>query len=330
MCSYSYASAVFAPGYATWTDKTATWLRDHGGAPLVDAYENWRYARPPRTIAPDLKRALDSTGLMGHAKRAWVRGRTGSDGTVHSFTTLYQPDPQHRATVIGVAVIPMIGVVAHLMAGTTQPQTSTTTLARVPDSDFANLVATFNSGFKMNDTAGGFYSDRTLGRALVDGQASAVIDDTGHLTVEQWGRDVVMNPHIVAVRQNLALIVDHGAPVSGLSRNRDSSWGNAKNQLQYTERSALGTKANGDLIYIAGANVNLTTLAQSLADAGAVRGMELDIHSGLTAFSSWTVGGDGKLSPTSLLPGVQKRPDRYLNEDRRDFFYVTLAPRRAR
>ena len=170
-----------------------------------------------------------------------------------------------------------------------------------------------------------FYLDGTAYRPLRDGQASAVVDSAGHLRVEQWGRDDAMGPSISAVRQNLALIVDHGAAVEGLDVNSDNRWGSAQNQLQYTQRSALGTTASGDLIYIAGGAMNLSTLARALVDAGAVTGMELDIHSGMTMFSSWVPDMSGVLAPTTLIPDIQQDPNRYLAPDRRDFFYITLS-----
>src|SRR3546814_10600493 len=97
---------------------------------------------------------------------------------------------------------------------------------------------------------------------------------------------------------------------AGVHSNADSSWGSAKNQLQYTERSALGTTANGDLVYVAASRVDLSTLAQALVDAGAVTGMELDIHTGLTEFNSWTVDHTGTLTPTTILPGVKHKTTR--------------------
>jgi hypothetical protein len=149
------------------------------------------------------------------------------------------------------------------------------------------VVAAFNSGFKMSAQPGGFFIDTNTVRGLVDGKASAVIDDQGHLTVGQWGRDVHMNPHVRAVRQNLALIVDQGAAVPGLDRNTDLRWGNAHNQLQFTWRSGMGTTAHGDVVYVAGDQLNLAALAAALVQAGAVTGMELDMHAGMEFFSSW-------------------------------------------
>ncbi|MDT5310447.1 MAG: hypothetical protein QOE48_6161 [Mycobacterium sp.] len=100
----------------------------------------------------------------------------------------------------------------------------------------------------MSRYSGGFFLDGTTVRDLIVGKASAVIDASGHLTVGQWGRDVQMGPHVLAVRQNLALIVDHGRPVSGLDRNTDHRWGNTRNQLQYTWRSAMGVTSSGDIV----------------------------------------------------------------------------------
>ena len=67
------------------------------------------------------------------------------------------------------------------------------------------------------------------------------------------------------------------------------------------------------------------TLARALTMVAVVRGMELDIHTRLTNFDSWAVRGDAQLARTSLLPTIQHTPDRYLDPDRRDFFYLTLA-----
>ncbi|KPH21111.1 hypothetical protein AN948_03405 [Rhodococcus sp. ADH] len=342
LMSMSYGRALLAPGYATWTDKTSTWIRDNGGGHLLDAYENWRYATPPSDSQPDLQKYVAPVGIPGgsdttaihlpvlpsapgQSAPVWTPGRADVRGVTRSYTSVFQPDPEHRSVVSGVAIVAYAAVSAHLVPGTSQPGGDAPGDAHVPATDIPSLVAVFNSGFKMNDIEGGFYLDGTAYRALREGLASAVVDSAGHLRVEQWGRDDAMGPSISAVRQNLALIVDHGAAVEGLDGNSDNRWGSAQNQLQYTQRSALGTTASGDLIYIAGGAMNLSTLARALVDAGAVTGMELDIHSGMTMFSSWVPDMSGVLAPTALMPDIQQDPNRYLAPDRRDFFYITLS-----
>ncbi|NMN99036.1 phosphodiester glycosidase family protein [Antrihabitans stalactiti] len=340
----SYVHALLAPGYASWTDKTSSWIRDHGGAPLLNAYENWRYTRhPPSDVPADLSSFADPHGIPGGTAAVnivlpllpssngvpvtWRPGRLSAGGDPLTYTAVFEPDPTHRSVVAAVAIVPHRTAIAHLVAGTRQPGgEGLGGDAQVPAADVPNLLAVFNSGFKMKDIDGGFYKNGVTVGELVDGAASAVIDDHGQLAVGAWGRDLTMTAHVRAVRQNLALIVDAGRPVPGLETNRNGAWGSPRNQLQYTSRSGLGTTAAGDLVYVAGEEMNLTTLAAALTAAGAVRGMELDIHQGMTFFSNWTTDSAGTLTATKLLPTMSSPPDRYLSSDQRDFFYLTAVP----
>ena len=340
----SYTHALLAPGYASLADKTSSWIRDHGGGPLLNAYENWRYTRhPPSDVAADLSSFADPHGIPGGTTTVnivlprlpstngepvtWKPGRLSASGDLLAYTAVFEPDPTHRSVIAAVAMLPRRTAIAHLVAGTRQPGgEGLGGDAHVPAVDIPNLLAVFNSGFKMKDIDGGYYQNGVTVGELVDGAASAVIDDQGRLVVGAWGRDLTMNDHVRAVRQNLALIVDAGRPVPGLRANRNGAWGSPRNQLQYTSRSGLGITAAGDLVYVAGDDMNLATLAVALTDAGAVRAMELDIHHGMTFFSSWATDPAGTLSPAMLLPTMSSPPDRFLSSDQRDFFYVTVNP----
>ena len=343
----SYAQALTYPGSATWQMRSVEWMRDHGASPLVDRVENWYYTtnRPtgsaPASFALPHTAGADSASrspiaspapaplLAGHTRilgeGTWVPGRLDPGGSPVIYTSFFRPDPQYPSVVAGVGWIRARSTTAHLVGGTREPGgPSWLGGAQVSQGDIPKLVATFNSGWKMSDTRGGFYlAGRSAGQ-LRAGQASLVIDDTGAATVGQWARDVSMNPHVVAVRQNLALIVDRGRPVDGLAGNSGKRWGSYENQHQYTWRSGVGVDAAGDLIYVAGANLTLPTLALALADAGVVRAMELDIHSALVSFASWTPSLPGHVVPTKLLPGMERPAGRYLTADQRDFFYLTL------
>ncbi|MFF5291053.1 phosphodiester glycosidase family protein [Paractinoplanes globisporus] len=339
----SYGRALTAPGSATWQMRTVDWIRlKHGGA-LVNAIENWWYTRhkpaagppdaaalprigsgPAKVIGPATLPRLPGVALLP-GESTWSPGRTGASGLPLVYTAFLRPDPAHLSVVAGVAWIRTSGTTTHLVAGTTQPGGPVgPDAAAVPTADIGKLVATFNSGFKMQDIAGGFYLDGRTARPLAAGQASLVIDKDGVATVGAWGRDVRMTAGVVAVRQNLALVVDHGRPVAGLSTNADGRWGSAHNQYQYTWRSGVGIDAHGNLIYVAGDKMNLATLAAAMADAGVVRGMQLDIHSGMASFASWEpLSGANGSAPTKLLPRMPRSAYRYLNPDQRDFFYVT-------
>jgi hypothetical protein len=211
-----------------------------------------------------------------------------------------------------------------LIAGTKEPGgPAWPEHGRVPDALRTTLLATFNSGFKLKDTDGGFYADGRLGKPLKDGMASLVIDRAGVATVGVWGSDVHPGPQVIAVRQNLELVVDEGRPVPGLAGNPAGQWGSAKNQFQFTWRSGIGTDAHGRLIYVAGDQLTLTALADAMAAAGVVRGMELDIHGGMVACNLFRPDLRGS-GPSTLLPALPSPPDRYLAADQRDFFAVTV------
>ncbi|MGV8846435.1 hypothetical protein [Tessaracoccus sp.] len=349
----SYAQALTAPGYATWQDRSVGWVRDNGGAPLVDAIENWWYTRhPPADTAPPLSSLPNQARQFGSAKRPptsnpnatgsapvavpalvgvnplpgegnWSVDATGKDGKPVLYTTFLRPDPGRASVVAGAAWIPAGSTSAHLVPGTAQP-VGWSGSAAIPASDMSSLVATFNSGWKFKDTGGGFFLHGREQPALRDGFASVVINTEGQVTVGQWGRDVSMGPDVVAVRQNLHLIVEAGAPVAGLESNGNGAWGSAKNQLQFTWRSGLGTDAAGDLIYVAGDNLTLQTLATAMSDAGIQTGMQLDIHDKKVNFATWTHTAGRPAVATNLLPDMTASPTRYVAADQRDFFYLTL------
>ncbi|WP_374970860.1 hypothetical protein [Terrabacter sp. BE26] len=184
-------------------------------------------------------------------------------------------------------------------------------------------MATFNSGWRFKDLLGGFYEDGRYSRPLQPGAGSVVIDRAGRATIGVWGQDVAMSPSVLAVRQNLHLVVVGGAPAAGIS-DASGPWGVAANQRQYTWRSGLGVDAHGNLVYAAGNHMTLRVLVDALVDAHAVRAVELDMHPGMVAFSRWLPNRTGGVTAQNLLPTMPDAPSRYLTPDQRDFFYVTL------
>jgi hypothetical protein len=329
-------------GYASWQDKASSLVRSVGMGPVLDYVENWIYSfNGPGNTQPDLRSlgavlpgrpVLGSTAqpsglpaLSSTSSSAGWRELGGTPGTTPSvYTAFVQPDPLHRGVAVAVALMRSSLLQAHLVAGTVQPIRSGSA-ATIPTTDISNLVTAFNSGFKMSAHPGGFYLNGKTMVPLVDGKASAVIDDTGHLTIGQWGRDVQMSSHVTAVRQNLALVVVHSQAVPGLNRNVDNRWGSSRNQFQYTWRSGLGVTAHGDVVYVAGDKLNLTTLATAMVDAGVTTGMELDIHSGQQSFTAFTAGASVGHQPHKLMSTMSGPVGRYTFPDARDFFYFTLG-----
>lgn len=336
-----YEHASGSPGYAAWQDKTSVLLRDAGLGGLLDRFDNLRFKRgappdtppDPRSITLGAGSAAQPAGsdpayaglppLSQTADNAGWHPVIRIPGTAPAvYTAVIQPDPAHRSVVAGVAIVRADATRAHLMAGTAL-MPGLPSAGRIPPAQLSSVVAAFNSGLNMSARTGGLFVNGATVRTLVNGTASTVIDDQGRVAVGQWGRDMKMTVHVVAVRQNLNLIVDNGKPVAGLNANPDGRWGRPGNQLQYTWRSGLGTTAHGDVVYVAGDKLTLDSLARALAQAGAVRGMELNIGDGAPFFSGWQNDSSGSVRPERLLVTMSGPTDRYIRPEARDFFYFT-------
>ncbi|MEW2503850.1 hypothetical protein AB0878_25635 [Amycolatopsis sp. NPDC047767] len=338
----TYGYALTYPGDASVSVRTVDWLRDIGLGGVVNAVENWWFTRHPPSSAPPSAGDLPSLGglaVNGPGPRPrnlpvgpsaaagageWLPGARSGGGQVAEYTTFIQPDPAHASVVAGVAWLNQSLVRTQLFSGTKDPGGPGP--AAIPAEMRSSLVAAFNSGFKLKDCNGGYYLDGTTVAPLHNGMASVVIDDTGRVSVAQWGRDATMNPHITAVRQNLDLVIDHGAPVPGLDLNPAGHWGSASNQFQYTWRSGLGTDRAGNLLYVGGTGLTLHTLADAMVQAGVQQGMELDIHSPMVTFNSYRPDAPG-IGPDKLLPTMPGNLTRYLQPDQRDFFATSLRSR---
>jgi hypothetical protein len=159
------------------------------------------------------------------------------------------------------------------------------------------------------------------------GAASLVIYKNGSATVGQWGRDVMMTPDVVAVRQNLTLLVDHGQPAAGLSASDTSAWGAALYNIPTTPRSGLGVTRDGALVYVSGP-MSIVDLAKLLVRAGAVRAMVLDMNPLWPVFATYTpAAANAPATPSNgrdLLPTMLQSPARFFEAAyARDF--VTLS-----
>jgi hypothetical protein len=343
---WSYGHALTYPGNAPWADRTVSWVRDHGGSAVVNRAEQWFYTRhqpartPPSAVqlpgmaaplaksAPPVVHAPTTTTTIG------LPAPTGdwqpSPRTVHGvpvmYTTTFRPDATHQGVVVGAAWMDTTLLKTTLVAGTREPGGSGWPWgAEVPPADRAGLVAAFNSGFRFRDIKGGFYAAGHTAVPLVTGDASLVVRSDGTATVGEWGRDMAMGPDVAAVRQNLHLIVDGGQPADGLATDANGNFGTRKQQLQYTWRSGVGVDRTGALVYVAGKDLTLATLASALVDVGAVRAMQLDIHTDMVTFNTYQPAATGLgATGTKLLANMAQTADRYLVPDQRDFVAMTL------
>jgi Phosphodiester glycosidase len=344
---FSYVGTMAEPSNSSLGVRSVEWLRDHGAAGLVSQVESIYYSltapgkggptlralpkvgygaagstsagqgaelplpyQPPR-VTPLVPPALPGEG-------AWRSIRSGLGAEEPLLVTTLRNQPEYPRVVAGLAWIDTKRTTLTLNPGRMEPAVSIPRgTMDVPYAQRGRLLATFNSGFKLSDSRGGFVLGGHTYATMHDGQATLVGYTNGQVDVIDWSYGPSAPSTVAFARQNLPLLVDEGRA----SPNLDSSeWGTTVGNAVLVWRSGIGIDAHGNLIYAAGDNQTARSLANTLIHAGAVRAMELDINSYWVSFITYGASFAGE--PTNLLPDMSRSADRYLTPDDRDFFAV--------
>jgi hypothetical protein len=348
--AFSYLHTMSEPSNSSLGIRSVEWLRDHGAAGLVAKVESIYYsltapskggaalkALPrvgytaaeraqarrlaaerlaavyrPQTVAPLIHPALPGEGV-------WRAIRPGLETNPPILITTLRNQPEYPRVVAGLAWIAAERTSVTLNPGRLEPSVE---LPRgsmdVPQAGRGKLLATFNSGFKLSDSSGGVVLGGHTYAEMRSGEATLVAYRDGRVNVLPWHHGPRAPSSVAFARQNLPLIVDHGRPNPNL--NSGPEWGATLGNAILVWRSGIGVDRYGNLIYLAGEDQSTESLADTLAHAGAVRAMELDINSYWVSFI--TYGAPGAEAATNLLPGMERSPSRYLTPDDRDFFAV--------
>jgi hypothetical protein len=194
---------------------------------------------------------------------------------------------------------------------------------QVTGTELLHLVAAFNGGFRLNIGAGGFQSYGRVAAPLRGGLGSIVTYSDGYTEIGSWQQEVpASGRHVVAVRQNLNLLIDNGQAAP--NADCTSCWGATLGGVSAPARSALGITADGRLIWAGGEHLTASTLAHALLGAKVTRAVELDIN------PEWVAGylyrhraGPGRPSAVQVIPDQRGIPGQLLTPYTRDFFTVT-------
>lgn len=180
------------------------------------------------------------------------------------------------------------------------------------------LLATFNSGFIYSDGLNGDALDGHVNEKLREGLATVVAYRSGGVNIVDWHGGTSPGRGIAFARQSLPLIIDRGRLSPAL--NDSTRWGFTLGNAVRVWRTGIGIDRRGNLIYAAADYQTVTTLAEILKRAGAVRAMELDINPEWPTLITYRHGHG--LLPTKVVPNYQQPATRYLVPDDRDFFAV--------
>jgi hypothetical protein len=302
-------------------------------------------ARPAGTTGATLRPAGQSAwhgpGLAPPVALVAFGGRAGrGEGSWHpagrkvdGVPVVYEAElvPHGGTQPAGLAWMDTPLLTARLYSGSGSPGgTSWRYSAPVRPAQAATLVAAFNGGFKMTDARGGYYSEGKMADPLVRAAASLVIYSDGSVNVGAWGTDVgwtsPSGARAIAVRQNLVPLVAGGRPTAAAAGNWHA-WGNTCGAgscaasvpgVEDQWRSGVGVTASGALVYALGPHLAPLQLAQLLARAGVVRGMELDINPEWPVFATY--------APDAKLLGTMQGPQTFLGAQwARDF--ITMSAR---
>ncbi|HVB27114.1 MAG TPA: hypothetical protein VNE21_04280, partial [Mycobacteriales bacterium] len=187
--------------------RLAEWTRDHGGRGVVVWAENFWYShhapptggRPPAGAIPaptGSSRSVLPAASIPHlpppaaivpfatppiaGEGQWHPVGRLVDGRPGVYESFLRPDPVHTSLVVGVAWFDTRLLRAQLYSGSYIPgggpwhYTSPVTTSAAH-----SLVAAFNSGFRIRDARGGYYSEGRLVAPLRAGAASIVIYRNG-------------------------------------------------------------------------------------------------------------------------------------------------------
>ncbi len=218
---YSYVSTMLEPSNSSLGIRSVEWLRDHGAAQIVADVESFYYSlNAPAKGGPQLK-ALPKVGVASAASTGGAVERPAAilpltsanplpgEGVWRTtqpdesrtrpplLVTTFRSDPsEYPRLVAGVAWINTRRTTISLIPGRQEPSVSLPDRGAmdVPLDMRQKLLATFNSGFKLTDSRGGW---AYLGHAyapMVNGQATFVRYTNGTYDVIAWDHGPTLRP----------------------------------------------------------------------------------------------------------------------------------------
>jgi hypothetical protein len=314
--AFSYLNTMTEPSNSSLGIRSVEWLRDHGAAGLVAQVESTYYsftapskggatlrvlpkvgyeaaaraharqlhaqqlaaASHPRRISPLFHPALPGEGI-------WRATQPGLGAAAPLLVTTLRNRPEYPRVAAGLAWIDTKRTMLTLNPGRLEPSVPIPRGSMdVPLKRRGKLLATFNSGFKLSDSHGGFILGGHRYATMRDGIATLVGYRDGHVDVIDWQYGSRVPGLVLFARQNLPLIVNGGHPTPNLN---NGEWGATVGNAILVWRSGIGVDRFGNLIYAAGEDQSVGSLAETLAHAGAVRAMELDINSYWVSFITY-------------------------------------------
>ena len=349
---YSVGGALFRRGNDTVAQRLAEWGRDHhlnwavtrleqaqydlnapktggalaGGIPTAAGEKHTTNPVPtvPHSPLPASLQTLVATPAPGEG--SW-QDVVFDKGLPAVRITYLRPDDGHSSYLAAVMWLDPKLLSGRLHEGIVDPGGTWNTPDHITPALASTVAAAIPGGFRTNNgpvgNRGGYYDQGRTAEPLRTGAAALVVAGDGMVSIGQWGRDVSMNPSVRSFRQNLDLLVDGGTVNPTCSSGSTPVWGYGVGNSSYVPRTGIGQRADGALVFINSPVTSVCSLGRLLAQAGAVRGMQLDIN------YDWSIGyyfthEAGTVHPHVTRDNQSKGPGHYFTSQSRDFvaFYL--------
>jgi hypothetical protein len=284
-------------------------------------------APPPLLVNPPAALVTPAPEPVAQEGEWSGMGAPLADGRFGAYATLIRPDDVHTSILDAVVWFDPAHVSLRQYPGTKIPGAPWDRPDFIEPERQPALMAAFAGGFRLSDSRGGMFLGGAELKPLRDGGATLVIDSNGVPNIGEWSRDFTSTAGLDSVRQNLDLIVDGGVVAPRLATDANRAWGfTGPDNHDAVWRSGAGVTADGALVWVGGPGLSITSLAETLVRAGAIRGMQLDINHEWVQFNTYAPDADGIAHGTRLIRAMQHSDDRYLSEDTRDFVAVFSRP----
>nr|AYM54511.1 hypothetical protein [Racemicystis crocea] len=246
--------------------------------------------------------------------------------------TVIHPDRRRSFAAVAVVAIDLRRTSLHLVAGTTEPYSTTVPIERrpglVPREAAADIIAAFNGGFKAIH---GHYGMMVEGEILLPPRkisCTIAMYKGGAIRIRTWPALEANAADMLAYRQTPPCLVEGGEVNAVLEDNQyNRNWGATVSGDTVIRRSAVGIDASGHtLFYALGDAVTAQSLARAMKAVGAESAAQLDVNYAYPRFLLYEREG-GAEPPhvgSSLIPGTKFTGYEYVtNASERDFFYIT-------
>lgn len=260
----------------------------------------------------------------------WQPYITHPDGDIVGLRTFLQPDPERPHTIVAVVAFDLARVNLNYVLGSEEPSlpSGPRGSGRIPpeDKEPGKLLATFNGGFLATHGQYGAMSDGIVALPPKNWAGTVAMGNDGRVQIGIWGEDIDPIGDYAAWRQNASMVVHQGEINERVNNSSIATWGGSLDGAIVTWRSGLGLSADGQVLYfLAGPAMSMPILAKTMVAVGVHNGILLDVNPFWVHFAAIQAKGDAFHAEPLFEEGMESKPDRYLFQSQRDFFYITAS-----